>query len=52
MKPLEAGDGDGSMGIWEAGPTAIVYSPASRETRSDRLRFWVVCQGQLGPDLD
>jgi hypothetical protein len=38
----------GSMGIWEAGPTAIVYSPASRETRCDRLRFWVFCQGQLG----
>lgn len=37
MKPLEAGDGDESMGIEEAGPTAFVDSPASRETTSDRL---------------
>lgn len=36
-KLLEAGDGDESIGIGEAGPTAFVYSPASRETTADRL---------------
>jgi hypothetical protein len=28
-----------SMGIWEAGPTVFVYSPASRETDTDRLPY-------------
>lgn len=51
MKPLEAGDGDESMGIWEAGPTAVVYSPASRETRFDRLLFLLFCQGRWVPPV-
>lgn len=36
------------MGIWEAGPTVIVYLPASRETRPDRFLFQIFCQGQPG----
>jgi hypothetical protein len=36
------------MGIWEAGPTVIVYLPASRETRPDRFLFQMFCQGQPG----
>jgi hypothetical protein len=41
-----------SMGIWEAGPTAFVYFPASLETSSDRLPYteinWFLAQ-VLGP---
>lgn len=42
-----------SMGNWEAGPTAIVYSPASQVTITDRLlhveRHWVP---DTSPNLD
>lgn len=39
-----------SMGIWEAGPTVIVYYPASQVTKSDRLLHTVVLP-DLGREL-
>lgn len=36
------------MGIWEAGPTVIVYSPASRETEIHRLLVTAILPGHVG----
>lgn len=35
------------MGIWEAGPTAFVYSPASRVTEDHRLPEIVILPKQV-----
>lgn len=37
-----------SMGIWEVGPTVIVYSPAPRETETHRLPIAVILPGRVG----
>lgn len=37
-----------SMGIWEAGPTVIVYPPASRETDGHRLLYTAILPDHVG----